>query len=178
MNTPLGVQTVNEYRVQHGGGFGLTLPAGTYDAVVVTAPGDGTANAVLRVAGDVTVLSSNSGRAFFARGMDASASGYDVHAYSAAAKSHVRTWSSSGAEVPLAVSGDLWGHVGHHHGRAHGRDAGGNTYHDWVANGAAGDRTAVFPEEAWEGPSMVRGMNLAGDTREDSPFTLVADVTL
>lgn len=181
--TPLGNQAMGQYNIQGGGWFtSVNFPAGLYDLVAASAPGSGNAVLRLRVLGSAQVVSADGGSSFWARGLDASTTAYDAHLWVKPGL-YARAWGYSGAEFALPVSGKLYGYLGYHSpSEAHWLSPDGAPGSEFVVGGASGAWKAVFPEEEWQGPACLPrlGCDITGfgDTREDPPFALGADVRL
>jgi hypothetical protein len=161
-----------------GGGWSTwpELPAGEYVLVVATAPGAGTAQVRMATFGPSHLVAMQEGTSFFARGLDHSAVGYDLHAQAQGGQGYARAWGYTGAEVPYQVEGRLFAYVGYHQGVANWVSPGGIGFPSGLVDGEAGTWTASFPSENWEGPVCLRNCALLGDSREDPPMAIGADV--
>lgn len=172
------------YDVQGGGWITFSeLPAGEYVLVVAAAPGTGQAEVKMRTFGATEVVAVQDGTTFYDRGLDRSDYGYDVFVtgnQGAPAGTHVRAWGYTGADVPFQVAGRMYGFVGYHQGTATWSGPSGS-FLDFVIDEPGGAWTAAFPQETYEGPICLPRAGCDpgfGDTREDPPFAIAADVSV
>lgn len=171
-------QRVGTFTIQGGALTTYNAGAGSYLLVLATGPGDGDTQVTMRVNAPATLDAAQAGRAFFARGVDLSATASDVFAHGG--NGYVRAWAYDGVDVPFEVAGRAFGYVGYHTGtQAHWADPQGQTVRSFLTDGAPGAWAARFPQEQFLGPVCLGPCFLPGfDTREDPPFAVGADVTL
>lgn len=166
-----------------GGGWFTTfdMPAGEYILLAASAPAEsGMATLRLKVLGEATLLASQAGDSFWARGYDLSADKYDVHVLGRTGV-YARAWGYTGAEAGLDVGGRMWGYLGYHQQGGAAWEGPSPSQFGFITDGEPGAYTANFPAEEWTGPlcAPVYGCDPSyGDTREDPPFAIAVDVTV
>lgn len=157
VRTPVAGENFSTYdRKGDGRGVSVSTPvdAGTYNVFVATAPADGPAEASIHVPGDATIVATEKRASLFERGIDHSAVGWDLTLRASSASTFVRSWGYSGADVPFTVADTLHGYMGGPAGSpAHWINPDGEVVtDDFVRGGPAGQWTASFPAEQYQGP--------------------------
>lgn len=160
-----------------GGGWTTSpLAPGEYVLLVATAASHGSADLRIRVLGAAEVVAAQAGQVFYERGIDHSTVAVDAMAQVAGAAGHGRIWAYSGAALPLAVDGRMYGYAADSAGGAAWLDPQGETRRGAVVDGPGGAWTASFPAESHVGPVCAAFACAPDGARADPPFALAADV--